>query len=476
MAYPPNQGYPPYGAPPPNQGYGGGYGGPPPPLQQGGYGAPPPQQAFSPPPHQGGYGQPHPPHGGHPGGPPPGQYGQPPPQQQFQGQYPPPGQYGQPPPQQPYAGQYNQAPPPGGYPPQQPYGQPPPHQQGHVQAPMGLPPPQPGFNAPQQAFGPPAMPSPGYISGQQAVGDATIEAEGLRKAMKGFGTDERALIQILSKPDPLRMALIKNTFNHRFGRNLEKDIESETSGYFRDTLLAVVRGPLEQDVRNVHKAIMGIGTKENVLDDVLLGRTNADMNAIKAEYYKTFKRPLETDVKGDLSGKTERLFSMVLAGTRAEESTPVIPQNIEHDITQLHLSTEGQKMFNDQITFFQIITSRSDGQLRAISHAYEQKYHISLEKNIKSQFSGHMENALLMIVRGATDRAMRDAVLLEETMKGPGTKDELLLNRIVRYHWDKQHMHQVKGAYKHRYNKELAARIKGDTSGYFEDILLALIQ
>jgi annexin A7/11 len=293
--------------------------------------------------------------------------------------------------------------------------------------------------------------------------------------MKGFGTDEKVLIQVLSKPDPLRMTLIKHTYNQRFIRRLDKDIESETSGYFRDTLLALVRGPLEQDVFNLHNALAGFGTKELVLNDVLLSRSNGDLQAIKEEYQRVYRKSLVHDVKGDLSGKTERLFDMVLAATRAEESAPVIPQQIDQDVLELHRASEGTSIGTDQVSFCQIISSRSDNQLRAIAHVYEQRYRIPLEKNIEKQFSGHMEDALLMMVRGATDRAMRDAVLLEATMKGPGTKDVLLLNRVVRYHWDRHHMDQIKGAYKHRYHKELVRRIQGDTSGDFEKILVACV-
>ncbi len=87
-----------------------------------------------------------------------------------------------------------------------------------------------------------------------------------------------------------------------------------------------------------------------------------------------------------------------------------------------------------------------------------------------------MEDALLMMLRGATDRAMRDAMLLEDTMRGMGTKDDLLLNRVVRCHWDRAHMQQVKAAYRHRYGRELAARIQGETHGDFERLLLACIE
>ena len=57
-----------------------------------------------------------------------------------------------------------------------------------------------------------------------------------------------------------------------------------------------------------------------------------------------------------------------------------------------------------------------------------------------------MELALLQQLRTGTDKAMRDAMLLEDAMHGLGTKDHLLVNRVVRIHWDKNHLQQVKGA------------------------------
>jgi annexin A7/11 len=199
------------------------------------------------------------------------------------------------------------------------------------------------------------------------------------------------------------------------------------------------------------------------------------MCAIKHAYQTTSGRSMEADVKDDLSMKTERLFGMVMAANRADESTPINLQELDHDCSELHRATEG-KVGTDQITVCNILASRSDGQLRAIAQHYQQKYHIALVDVVKKEFSSHMEDALLLILNRALDRAMTDAVQLEETMKGIGTRDSLLVNRVVRVHWDKGHLDQVRKAYMHRYKRDLIARVKGETKGDFEKLLVACLE
>lgn len=167
-------------------------------------------------------------------------------------------------------------------------------------------------------------------------------AAALRKAMKGFGTDEKALIQILAPMGPLEIESVKDAFKRNEKRDLMKDVHSETSGYFREGLEAIIRGPLEQDCHTLREGLKGIGTKEDFLNEVLLGRTNADINAIKAHYQHMYKRSLESDLKSDLSAKTERLFVMVIAARRTEESAPINPQQIDMNVNELYKATEGE--------------------------------------------------------------------------------------------------------------------------------------
>jgi annexin A7/11 len=61
-------------------------------------------------------------------------------------------------------------------------------------------------------------------------------------------------------------------------------------------------------------------------------------------------------------------------------------------------------------------------------------------------------------------------------MKGMGTKDERLVVRAVRVHWDRQHLANVKAAYKHKYKQDLLQRVKGETSGDYQRLLIALLE
>lgn len=293
--------------------------------------------------------------------------------------------------------------------------------------------------------------------------------------MKGFGTDEAALIRVLAKLSPLEVPVIKETFRQRHGRDLENDVRKEVSGYFELCLLSILRGPLQQDVWCLDKALKGAGTNEDLLNEILLGRSNADIQAIKQAYHHTYHRSLEHDVRNDLSAKTERLFSMVLSATRQEESAPVIPQSVDADVSEIHRCTEA-RLGAEQLTVCSLLSKRSDNQIRAIAHAYEHKYRRPLEKVLVSEFSGHMEDALVQMVRCGTDRAMRDAINIEDAMAGMGTKDEMLIIRVVKLHWNPAHLQQVKGAYKARYRQDLIAKVRGETSGDYERCLVALLQ
>jgi len=304
----------------------------------------------------------------------------------------------------------------------------------------------------------------------------TAEATKLRNAMKGFGTHEKPLIEVLvGVQDVPHMAKLRQTYHSQFQRDLLKDLKSETSGHFEEGLLGLARGPLDQDVHLLHKALDGIGTKEHMLNDVLLGRSNADMNAIKTAFHKQHMRDLKQAIDSDLSMKTEKLFEYVISAQRPEENLAINYAEIEDKVDRLYNATEGQTIGHKADPVCQIFAFSSDGQLRAINQRYTQKYYKELDHVVKHYFTGHMEWALRLMLARAVDRIKSDADQIEEAMKGIGTHDSLLAERMVKAHtMGKDHMRQVGIAYHKFHGRHLKDRIHGETHGHFRDLLVAL--
>ena len=315
----------------------------------------------------------------------------------------------------------------------------------------------------------PAPPPPGY--------NPTVDVDRIRKATKGFGTDEGALIATLVPLDAFQMDALERAFKATTGKDLLKTLEKETSGWFEAVLRAKVLGPVGYDVWLINRACDGAGTHEDLLNEVLLGRTNAEMYTLKQAYKATYNKDMEKVVEGELSFKTKRLFTMAMQGVRQEDNVPVDPHLVEADVRELYNAAKGAG--TDEIKICGILCQRSGPHLAAVAQRYQQQHRKPLSKMVLSEFSGHMEDALRFIAEGAENDGRgvtRDARLIEESMKGMGTKDERLICRVVRAHWNRARFEEVKRAYAAtQHKKGLRNRVEGETSGDYKRMLVGLV-
>ncbi|PWW78906.1 Annexin [Tuber magnatum] len=303
--------------------------------------------------------------------------------------------------------------------------------------------------------------------------DATADVDAIYRACKGFGTDERALISVLGYRDGPTIDAIRALYTTRVRRDLIETLEKETSGNLETALVSTALGPIESEAYFAHRAVAGPGTNESMLTEVIMGKNNQQIATLKSAYQSRYREPLESAVRGDLSGKTEQLFVMALAGNRMEDWVQVDPQIVSNDVRTLYAATQG-RIGTDEIQVCSILTRANDAYIRAYADSYRRQYAQDFLKMIRKEFSGHMEAALLYIVRGALNKAERDAELLEDSMAGLGTKDELLISRLVRAHWDKGYFATVKPKYAALYKRDLTKRVKGETSGDYGKMMAAL--
>ncbi|XP_011255881.1 annexin B9 isoform X1 [Camponotus floridanus] len=301
--------------------------------------------------------------------------------------------------------------------------------------------------------------------------DARADAETLRKAMKGFGTDEKTIIQILANRNNLQRQEITSQFKTLYGKDLIKDLKSELSGNFEKLALALMTPLPQYYAKELHEAMSGLGTDETVLIEVLCTMSNHEISIIKQAYEGMYGRTLEDDLISDTSGNFKRLMVSLCCANR-DESFNVDQAAAMEDAKQL-LQAGELRFGTDESTFNAILVQRNFAQLRQIFIEYQNITGHDIETAIENEFSGDIKKGLLAIVKCVKHRASFFAEQLYKSMKGLGTDDSRLIRLIVtRCEID---IGEIKNVFLQQYGESLEDFISGDCSGHYKKCLLALI-
>jgi len=301
--------------------------------------------------------------------------------------------------------------------------------------------------------------------------DPAADAETLRAAMKGAGTDERALFDVLARRTNAQRLEIADVFKTMYGKDLLDNLKSETDGKFEDVLVALMTPLPEYVTKEIHDALSGLGTDEEVLIEVFCAMNNADIACIKETYEKMYSSNLEDALKSDTSGTFKRMLVSLSTACRDEDMEPNMDAATE-DAQKLVEAGELQ-CGTDESAFNMILCQRSYAQLHLIFDEYEKMTGNNIEDVIKSEFSGAAEDGYLAIVRSVRNRPAYFAKRLKHVMSGLGTEDKHLIRIVVtRCEVD---MGDIKDCYEQMYGKTLRDAIADDISGDYKNCILTLL-
>lgn len=298
------------------------------------------------------------------------------------------------------------------------------------------------------------------------------DAETLYKAMKGIGTNEQAIIDVLTKRSNVQRQQIAKSFKAQFGKDLTETLKSELSGKFERLIVALMYPPYRYEAKELHDAMKGLGTKEGVIIEILASRTKNQLREIMKAYEEDYGSTLEEDIQGDTSGYLERILVCLLQGCRDDVSGFVDPGLALQDAQDLHAA--GEKILGtDEMKFITILCTRSATHLMRVFEEYEKIANKSIEDSIKSETHGSLEEAMLTVVKCTRNVHSYFAERLHYAMKGAGTRDGTLIRNIVsRSEID---LNLIKVQFQKMYGKTLSSMIMGDTSGYYKTALLNLV-
>jgi len=300
---------------------------------------------------------------------------------------------------------------------------------------------------------------------------AEEDAQILRKAMKGWGTSESPIIDLVVNRSWEQLKEVETIFKASYGRDLKEDLENELSGNFQDVVLARFLSPAECDAFYLRKAMKGAGTRESLLTQIICTKTNEEIEALKTAYNEQFERELADDVRGETSGEFEELLVALLQGAREEEMEGCPERAMEE--AQEILDAGEDRWGTDESVFNRIFVLRSYDQLREIFKAYSELSDSSIEEAVGEEMSCHLKDAFLTMIHFVQDPLDYYAKALFQAMEGMGTND-LLLQRIILSRCEID-LADIKERFETLYadigKGDLDRWLENDTSGDYERIL-----
>ncbi|CAM6054064.1 unnamed protein product, partial [Sphagnum tenellum] len=225
---------------------------------------------------------------------------------------------------------------------------------------------------------------------------------------------ETSLIDVLCKRTSDQRQEIALAFKTQYGKDLLKNLESETSGNFKKVLKQLMRTKLQVEAHDLRKAVEGFGTNEKAFIDIVCTKSNMEMNELKNIYRQIYGRDLERDCTGDVSGYFRRLVVSLLAARRSDFGPD--HQKAAQQAQEIYQAGMG-RLGTDEVAFNRIFASESFPHLKVVFEEYYRQSGHDIEKAIRSEMSGDIQQAFLCLVDMARDPPAYWARRLHETMK-----------------------------------------------------------
>ncbi|KAI9810274.1 MAG: hypothetical protein M1832_001369 [Thelocarpon impressellum] len=313
--------------------------------------------------------------------------------------------------------------------------------------------------------------------------DPDDDARDLAEALRHRTLDAGPLIEILPALTHEQMLQLRTEYKKHAkmqgkGINIAKHVKMKTGNTaFGKVCYATALGRWESEAYWANFWYQSQTSKRELLIESLMGRTNAEISQIKdafsdKRYGDSLERCMKAELKAD---KFRTAVLLVLEERRMEESNVLRGELVRQDVRVLYDALSGRS--GGETAMIEVVVLRSDVHMREVLRVYEKTHGKNFAKEMLRKSTNLVGETLAHILNGLINRPVRDALLLHQAISAEASKDrtELLISRLVRYHWDRAHLERVKHEFRLRYGEELATALAEGTRGDFGDFCVELI-
>ncbi|XP_042615940.1 annexin A2-like [Cyprinus carpio] len=231
---------------------------------------------------------------------------------------------------------------------------------------------------------------------------AQYDASELKSSMKGLGTDEETLIEMVCSRSKEELMEIKKVYREMFKKELEKDVSGDTSGDFAKLLLALVQAKrdepsnvvdyekIDNDARSLYEAgVNRKGTDVTTWISIFSERSVPHLQKVFERYKRYSPYDIKESIRKEVKGDLEKSF---LTLVECMENKHL------YFASRLNDAMKSKSVKDKVVT--RIIVSRCEVDLMKVCTEFKRNFGKSLYQTILEHTKGDYQRALLNLCGG----------------------------------------------------------------------------
>jgi hypothetical protein len=222
------------------------------------------------------------------------------------------------------------------------------------------------------------------------------DCDQLRAAMKGLGTNEDTLIEIIASRSAPQLAAIRAKYKEKFNRDLETDVRKETSGTLQKLLISLLQGSRSTNqqpnpnqmaaiAQEIYKAGEAkLGTDESTFNKYFCTLSPMELAVMSQQYHKITGHTILQAIDKEFHGDSKKALRTIVYATLSPS---------EYFATRVNDAIKGWGTKDHLL--IRILITRDEIDMPQIKQYYKQLYGKDMVQAVKSDISGDYQKLMI---------------------------------------------------------------------------------